>query len=247
MNVNFDIPLFGTVLDISIIDIILRLVCALIVGTVIGTEREYTHRPAGMRTHMLVSLGACVVMIIGQLIFVQYHSYGATPDPARMAAQVITGVGFLGAGTIMKEGPTVKGLTTAASLWATACLGLAAGAGFYIVALTGMIFIFVTLTIFEVIQKKLIGTRQITEDYRIITGNIPACLTTVNQTAEKTQAVIENLQVHASETDHTYTVLFRAVFSGSKPAVRKQQFLESLVNAEGTAKVQTQGEFAGKV
>ena len=73
MNINFDIPLFGTVLDMTMIDIILRLLCALIVGAVIGTEREYTHRPAGMRTHMLVSLGACVVMIIGQRIFVQYR------------------------------------------------------------------------------------------------------------------------------------------------------------------------------
>lgn len=247
MNINFDIPLFGTVLDMTMIDIILRLLCALIVGAVIGTEREYTHRPAGMRTHMLVSLGACVVMIIGQLIFDQYQAYGATPDPARMAAQVITGVGFLGAGTIMKEGPTVKGLTTAASLWATACLGLAAGAGFYLLALTGMIFIFVTLTIFEVIQKKLIGTRQITEDYQIITANIPACLTAINQAAEKTQAAIESLQVQSGDQGHTYTAQFRAVFSGAKASVRKQQFLESMVSTEGTAKVQTQGEFAGKL
>lgn len=97
-------------------DVILRLLCAMLVGAVIGTEREYTHRPAGMRTHMLVSLGACAVMITSQMIFAQYRPFGATPDPARLSAQVITGVGFLGAGTIMREGATVKGLTTAASL-----------------------------------------------------------------------------------------------------------------------------------
>lgn len=247
MNINFFVPLYETVLDISVLDILLRLLCALIVGIVIGTEREYTHRPAGMRTHMLVSLGACVVMIIGQLIFVQYREYNATPDPARMAAQVITGVGFLGAGTILREGPTVKGLTTAASLWSTACLGLAAGAGYYALAIAGMLFIFATLTIFEVIQKKLIHPRQCSEEYEITTGNIPACLRAINQAAEKAQATVENLQVNHNEASHTYTVLFRAVYTGPRQDSRKQQLLELLICTEGTAKVQTLGEFAGKL
>ena len=96
-------------------ELALRLGCAMLVGLIIGIEREYTHRPAGMRTHILVALGACVVSIVGEILFTQYTSLGATPDPARLSAQVITGVGFLGAGTIMKEGPSVKGLTTAAS------------------------------------------------------------------------------------------------------------------------------------
>ena len=117
-------------------EICMRLFCAMIVGMVIGTEREYTHRPAGMRTHILVALGACAVMITGQLIFVQYRVYGGTADPARLSAQVITGVGFLGAGTILREGTNVKGLTTAASLWTVACLGTAAGYGYFAVALT---------------------------------------------------------------------------------------------------------------
>ena len=125
-------------------DVFLRMLCSMAVGMVIGTEREYSNRPAGMRTHILVALGACAVMLTGQMIFAQYHSYGAAPDPARLAAQVITGVGFLGAGTIMREGPTVRGLTTAASLWAVACLGVAAGGGYYSIALVGMVFIFIT-------------------------------------------------------------------------------------------------------
>ena len=247
MITDFNIPLFERVLDLHIIDILFRLLCALLVGIVIGTEREYTHRPAGMRTHMLVSLGACVVMIIGQLIFIQYQTLGATPDPARMAAQVITGVGFLGAGTIMKEGPTVKGLTTAASLWATACLGLAAGAGYYAVAIAGMVFIFATLTVFEVIQKKLVGTRQSSEEYKITTANIPSCLTSINHSSEKSKASIENLQIQHSEAGNTYTVSFRAEFTGAKHDHRKQEFLESLISAEGTLSVNTLGEFAGKL
>ena len=82
-------------------EICLRLACAMLVGLVIGTEREYTHRPAGMRTHILVALGACVVSITGEIIFNHYNTLGAFPDPARLSAQVITGVGFLGAGTIV--------------------------------------------------------------------------------------------------------------------------------------------------
>lgn len=247
MNLNFFIPLYESVLDIGLLDVVWRLLCALLVGIVIGTEREYTHRPAGMRTHMLVSLGACVVMIIGQLIFIQYRSYDATPDPARMAAQVITGVGFLGAGTILREGPTVKGLTTAASLWSTACLGLAAGAGYYVLAIAGMLFIFATLTIFEVIQKKLISPHESSETYQIITKNISACLDVVNQTADKGRISVDNLQVHCSESEDTYTVQFRADFSGAKHTSKKQALLERLVCTEGTVSVHTLGEFAGKL
>ena len=110
-----------------------RLFCALIIGIVIGTEREFTHRPAGMRTHMLVALGSCSIMLVGQMIFTQYRPLGASIDPARLAAQVIAGVGFLGAGTILREGASVRGLTTAASVWTVACLGIAIGGGYYIV------------------------------------------------------------------------------------------------------------------
>ena len=247
MITEFSIPLFQQVLELNILDIVFRLLCALLVGIVIGTEREYTHRPAGMRTHMLVSLGACVVMVIGQLIFIQYRAYGATPDPARMAAQVITGVGFLGAGTIMKEGASVKGLTTAASLWATACLGLAAGAGYYVLALAGMVFIFATLTLFEVIQKKLVGNRRSNEEYTITTTNIPACLTVIHQAAESGRASIENLQARCDGTENTYTVLFRVEFTGGKLLKRKQDFMEKLIGADGTLSVNSQGEFAGKL
>ena len=86
----------------GLIHVVLRLGCAMLVGIVIGLEREYTHRPAGLRTHILVALGACVVSILGEMLFTHYHALGANPDPARLNAQVITGVGFLGAGTIMK-------------------------------------------------------------------------------------------------------------------------------------------------
>lgn len=231
-------------LDMTILDICLRLSCALLVGVVIGTEREYTHRPAGMRTHMLVSLGACVVMMIGQLIYVQYQSYGATPDPARLGAQVITGVGFLGAGTIMREGPTVKGLTTAASLWATACLGLAAGGGYYGVALAGMIFIFVTLTIFEVFQKKLVGSHRVADDYQVTANDISAGLKAVNTQAASAHATISSVEAQLDKTSGNYLITFRADFDGSRPTRRKQRFFEALISCENIIAVHTSGEFS---
>ena len=102
----------------GIAQIALRLACAMLVGIVIGLEREFTHRPAGLRTHILVALGACVVSVTGEMIFAYYTDLGAMPDPARLSAQVITGVGFLGAGTIMKEGASL--LTTSLKKTVTA-------------------------------------------------------------------------------------------------------------------------------
>lgn len=141
-------------MEIRALDIVLRLLCAMLVGFAIGAGRERIHRPAGMRTHMVVSVGACVVMITGQLLFVQSGAYGAWSTPDRMAAQVISGIGFLGAGTIIREGLTIKGLTTAASLWAVASLGLAAGAGFYGVTLGGTLAIVITLSLIRPWQEK---------------------------------------------------------------------------------------------
>ena len=141
-------------MEIHALDAVLRLLCAMLVGFAIGIEREWVHRPAGMRTHMVVAVGACVVMMTGEMIFLQSGQYGAWSSPDRMAAQVISGIGFLGAGTIIREGVTIKGLTTAASLWAVASLGLAADAGFYFIAICGTVVISATLTLLRFWQDK---------------------------------------------------------------------------------------------
>lgn len=212
---------------LSIWDVFSRMLCAMAVGTVIGTEREYSNRPAGMRTHILVALGACAVMMTGQIIFIQYFSYGATPDPARLAAQVITGVGFLGAGTIMKEGPTVHGLTTAASLWAVACLGVTAGAGFYSVALIGMIFIFITLTFFEMLQNRLVGQNTTMVCYRVEAQDIIAALDALNTYARRQNAGICDMRTDRCQED-CYTLHFRVEIGGLHSKRRRQQFIAGL-------------------
>jgi putative Mg2+ transporter-C (MgtC) family protein len=106
------------------VDLALRLVEAAALGALIGLEREIHDHPAGMRTHLLVAVGAAAFTVLSIFAF---PAIGA--DPARVAAQIVTGVGFLGAGAILKEGATIRGLTTAASLWAVAAVGMAAGAG----------------------------------------------------------------------------------------------------------------------
>ena len=106
---------------------IVRLALALILGGILGIERGRKHRPAGLRTYMIVCMASALVMLTGEYLAEKY----GTGDPARLGAQVISGIGFLGAGTIIITSRQVKGLTTAAGLWAAACMGLAIGAGFY--------------------------------------------------------------------------------------------------------------------
>ena len=220
-NLNSILPQLG------LGEICLRLLCAMIVGMVIGTEREYTNRPAGMRTHILVALGAASVMITGQMIFLQYSALGATPDPSRLSAQVITGVGFLGACTILREGTNVKGLTTAASLWAVACLGIAAGAGYYAIALAGMVFIFITLTFFEAIQDKLVGPGMSLQKYILETDDIAAGLGAINTHATKQRAAIRDMRT-AQQPGGNYRITFQAEIGGIRGKKRRAKFLETL-------------------
>lgn len=126
------------------IDAIIKLCLTAFLSGVIGYEREHSHRPAGFRTHILVAVSSALVMLTSNYVFSEYQ--GLTNfDPTRLGAQVISGIGFLGAGTIMREGFTVKGLTTAASLWAVACIGLSVGAGYYIGAFVATLVIYLIL------------------------------------------------------------------------------------------------------
>ncbi len=132
----------------------IRIVLSVICGGIIGLERAKSNQAAGMRTHMLVCLGAAMVMLTGQYMFDKYN----VGDPARMGAQVISGIGFLGAGSIIVEGPSkVKGLTTAAGLWAAACIGLSIGIGYYAGAVIATIAVYQIMTKFRSISHNYIN------------------------------------------------------------------------------------------
>lgn len=150
------------------LEIIARLLLSIALGAVIGIERESLNKSAGFRTHVLVSMGACLFMTISLTVpFVNYPTTGVVDyhiaDSSRIAAQIVSGIGFLGAGAILRSGMSVKGLTTAASLWAIAAIGMAAGAGMYITAIVGTLLIYVSLTYFAKLeansrlQKQLIS------------------------------------------------------------------------------------------
>ena len=125
-------------------ELFFRLVLSCVLGGVIGYERQSRRKSAGLRTNILVCLGSCLVMLLSQAIYQEVEGL-TNADPARLAAQVVSGIGFLGAGAIMKEGLTVTGLTTAACLWVVAGVGLAVGSGFYSGALLSTALVFVTL------------------------------------------------------------------------------------------------------
>jgi putative Mg2+ transporter-C (MgtC) family protein len=136
-------------------EIVLRLGLSAILGMVIGFERERQNQPAGLRTHTILAVGSCLAMTISINMSTQFMPT-VSGDPSRIAAQVISGIGFLGAGAILRYGTNVKGLTTATSLWTIAIVGLAVGAGHYFAAIATTVFLLIVLTLLNILEKKLI-------------------------------------------------------------------------------------------
>ena len=138
--------------EVTYLAVALRITAAVIFGGLLGLERGMKNRPAGLRTYMLVCVGACLIMLTNQFI---YQSAG-TGDPVRMGAQVVSGIGFLGAGTIVvTRRNQIKGLTTAAGLWAAAGVGLALGIGFYEAAIAGAVAVFFVMTMLQKMDNRM--------------------------------------------------------------------------------------------
>ncbi|NLA14833.1 MAG: MgtC/SapB family protein [Tissierellia bacterium] len=151
-----------TLYELNIYSITLRIVLSMICGGIIGLERSRKNRPAGFRTYMIVCLSSALVMMTNQYI---YNNFSGS-DPARLGAQVISGIGFLGAGTIMITSRNqIKGLTSAAGLWASACLGLAIGVGFYSGAVIVALIVFIIITFFKKIDYMLTSNNRIINIY----------------------------------------------------------------------------------
>jgi putative Mg2+ transporter-C (MgtC) family protein len=148
--------------EVTLLSIALRLVCAVIIGGLIGLERGMKNRPAGLRTYMLVCVGSCLIMLTNQYLF----QVSGSGDPMRLGAQVVSGIGFLGAGTIIvTKHNQIKGLTTAAGLWAAAGVGLALGVGFYEAALIAGLLIFFVLTGLQKLDNRMRSKTKTLEVY----------------------------------------------------------------------------------
>jgi putative Mg2+ transporter-C (MgtC) family protein len=135
-------------------EIILRLAVAVGLGLIIGAERTLVHKEAGMKTHALVSLGSALFIVISELVAIKYATIGGF-DPTRIASQVIVGIGFLGAGSIILQGNRLLGLTTAGGLWVTAGIGMAAGFGFYGLAVITTVLVLLVLVAVYIIEKPI--------------------------------------------------------------------------------------------
>ena len=141
-------------------DLILKLIAAVGFGMLIGTERYWVRKEAGMKTHALVSLGAAAFVLISEMIAVKYADIGNF-DPTRIASQVIVGIGFLGAGSIIFQGSRLRGLTTASGLWVTAGIGMATGFGFFSLAFISTILVLLIFTLMNILEKPI---RKISDD-----------------------------------------------------------------------------------
>ncbi|GIO34191.1 MULTISPECIES: MgtC/SapB family protein [Paenibacillus] len=144
------------------VHILLRLLLSMLLGGLVGLERERSNHAAGLRTHILVCMGSTLIIMLSIYGFSEFvHEINIRIDPARLASAVITGVGFLGAGTILFTGKSITGLTTAASIWVVAAVGLAVGAGFYFASVAATFLILLTLVVFNKLEQRYIRSSKL--------------------------------------------------------------------------------------
>ncbi|OGR03433.1 MAG: hypothetical protein A2511_02700 [Deltaproteobacteria bacterium RIFOXYD12_FULL_50_9] len=214
--------------------LIMRIILAALMGGLIGLERDMHGRAAGLRTHLLVSMGAAVFMILSGIIATSSQAIRGNlmiaSDPGRIAAQIVTGIGFLGAGTIIKEGLTVRGLTTAACLWIVAAIGMACGAGCYTIAVATTIISLIGLTVFHYFEQVYPKYT-----YRILTvvTSINIAPNQIIEVVKRDKLNINYLETERNYKDNTLTVkLYIHLFRKGLGHALSQEIVASLEKAE---------------
>lgn len=209
-------------------EIILRLFVSLLLGGVVGFERERDSQPAGLRTHMILILGSCLAMILSINIATDYGS-----DPTRLAAQVISGIGFLGAGAILRYGFNVKGLTTATTLWTTAIVGLTVGYGYYLVGIITTGFMLIILTVVNHFENRFIRTN-IIRHFRIDAQGGVGVVRSVRKTIGQVSDNMINFTVQKSNKTNHIRVQITAKIDRSE---KMEDLVEMLSNIEGVRSI----------
>ena len=184
-------------------EIIIKLLLAVIVGGFTGYEREKSNQFAGFRTHILVSIGSCITSIISLELFNEYSNI-STMDPARLPAQVLSGIGFLGAGAILKNSNGIRGLTTAAGIWATACIGIAIGYGQYVLGITAWILVMATLYILKNFDKVISKRGQNVLKATITNLDVTS---TIFNTIKSSEILVKNFQI-ITKSDDIWEIIF---------------------------------------
>ncbi|HHX24149.1 MAG TPA: MgtC/SapB family protein [Thermoanaerobacterales bacterium] len=221
-------------MPISYLEITVRLVLSIILGGVIGMERETINRPAGFRTHILVCLGSTVVMIVSLFISNQFRGI-TNVDPGRIPAQVISGIGFLGAGTIIIEGATVKGLTTAAGLWTVSAIGLAIGAGFYYGAILTTFLILLTLLAFNKIEEFILKTKYL-QPLQLLIKDAPGQLGKIGSSLGDMNISIKNIKMEEVNEGK----LLITVMTQKMNRFQLEEMQRTLLQLEGVYDVRTE-------
>lgn len=211
--------LWEGILNSSQIHFLLLSIPRLLVTTflcgIIGMEREHVNRPAGVRTHVLVGVSSALIMVTSEYMVTYFEEF-YTVDPTRMGAQIISGIGFLGAGTIIKDGFHVRGLTTAASLWAVTCVGIAAGAGFYSGAFLATIAIYLTL---EVLKKYML--RKTYHKVLLIRAvNLDNTFDQIQYQLEKSHIYINQVELLATQNKNCKELRLQVSISSKKAKVQ---------------------------
>ena len=205
---------------------LVRLLLAAVAGAAVGFERERINRAAGLRTHILVCTGSALVMLVSFNV-VETYGFG---DPGRIAAQVVTGVGFLGAGTILREGPTVRGLTTAAGLWVVSGLGLAIGAGMYVPAIVTTCVILGALFLLPPVERRLAKRECLVT---VVMNDRPGQLGLVATVLGRHDVDIRHVEFETME-DGRVGIIFRARF---QPGTSIAACASDLAEVEGISSV----------
>jgi putative Mg2+ transporter-C (MgtC) family protein len=215
-----------------IYEIIFKLALAGILGGLIGLERESLSRPAGLRTYTLVCVGSALAMIVSIDIYLQYYQT-VNADPGRIAAQVISGIGFLGAGTIMREGASVQGLTTAAGLWVVACIGLAVGAGLYVPAIATTILIRFVLIYFIKFEARFTGRREY-KGIVMVVEDKPGQVGIIGSILGDLCVLIKNIQLTQVEDNYLEIEVLLQIPAG----LSVEQVIEELSNVKGLRSIE---------
>ena len=180
-------------------DVVLRLIVAAVLGGIVGVERERVEQPAGLRDHALVALGSALLMIVSAYGFRHVtHAPNVVLDPSRMAAQVVSGIGFIGAGTIIFRRNVVRGLTTAASVWIAAAIGLACGGALYFPAIVATVIVLIILAALRPLQRKL--ARRLRRQV-VAVSIVPhaLALADIEQLASRSGVILERLDLRGSD------------------------------------------------
>lgn len=214
------------------LSILLRLLLSAVLGGLIGFEREHKNRPAGLRTNTLVCIGSALVQIIQLDLINKYHVMSGV-DPGRLGAGVVSGIGFLGAGTIIREGASVKGLTTAAGLWVVACIGLAIGNGSYAAAIMGAAFAYITLKAMKILEGKMVMKNAFL-DLELKIDDRPGQIGKIGQFLGSMDVNIRNIEF--KQTNENVVIIYMSLKLPGN--LKRQEVMTALIGEDGIRSVE---------